>query len=70
MGTLYYNSNLIPEILDLPFSQKERILQALHWAIAEDLEKTTIPLSELRNGVALVISSYDFSELYNSFKRS
>ena len=69
MDIIYFNSNLIPEILDLPFSEKERVIQALHWAIAEKLESTTIKLAELREGSVLHISSYDYSELYNSFKR-
>ena len=69
MDVLYFNSNLIPEILDLPFSQKERVLQGLHWAIAEKMDNTSIELTELRDGVELHISSYDYSELYNAFKR-
>ena len=70
MDILYFNSNLIPEILDLPFVEKERVIQALHWAIAEKLETTSIKLVELRDGVELHISSYDYSELYNAFKRT
>ncbi len=69
MDVLYFNSNLIPEILDLPFSQKEKVIQGLHWAIAERLDDTSIKLAELRDGVELKISSYDYSELYNAFKR-
>lgn len=69
MDTLYYNSNLIDEILELPFSDKEKIIQTLHWAIADNLEKTIIPISELRDGVELHISACDYSELYNCFKR-
>lgn len=69
MDILYFNSNLIPEILDLTVSEKEKIIRSLHWAIAEQLEKTAIELTELRDGSELHISSYDYSELYNAFKR-
>ena len=69
MDLLYFNSNLITEILNLPFSQKERIIQGLHWAIAEKLDETSIKLPEFRDGIELKISSCDYSELYNAFKR-
>ena len=70
METLYFSSSLIPEILELPINNKEKIISTLHWAIAENLNSTIVKLDDLRGGVELKISSYDYSELYNCFKRT
>lgn len=65
----YFTSNMLEELKELPASDRETILQTLHWAIAENLEKTVIPLNYFREGEHLQIRSYEYSELYNVFKR-
>lgn len=60
---------MLEELKELPASDRETILQTLHWAIAENLEKTVIPLNYFREGEHLQIRSYEYSELYNVFKR-
>lgn len=65
----YFSSNMISELIELPASDREMIVQTLHWAIAEGLEKTIIPLNYFREGEHLQIRNYEFSELYDAFKR-
>ena len=62
---VYFNSELLTEIKALPINDLERIMKALHWAIAEKLPKATITLSDFRDGEDLCVSNYDYSELYN-----
>ena len=67
---IYYHSDLIPEIVDLPVSDKERIKQGLHWAIAEKQKEAIIKLHHFRNGeVELNVPHYEYSDLYNVFDR-
>lgn len=63
---IFYNHSLISELQKLPPHDREKIVQELHWAIAENLSKTTIRLQEFRDGEELRISSYEYSELYNA----
>lgn len=65
----YFNTNMLSELKALPASDRETIIQSLHWAIAEGLEKTEIPLNYFRDGEHLQIRSYDYTELYDAFKR-
>ncbi len=65
----YFSSNMLPELRNLPASDRETIMQTLHWAIAEDVDKIVIPLNYFRDGEHLQIRSYEFSELYDAFKR-
>ena len=65
----FFNSNMITELKELPASDRETIMQSLHWAIAEQLEKTIIPLNYFRDGEDLQIRNYEYSELYDAFKR-
>ena len=66
---VFYNSNILKELQELSLSDKERIMQGLHWAIAEKLKKTLIRLHEFRSGEELCISDYEYSELYNELMR-
>lgn len=65
----FFNSNMIPELKALPASDRETIMQTIHWAIAEGLDKTVIPLNYFREGEHLQIRKYEYSELYDAFKR-
>lgn len=65
----YFSTNMIPELKELPASDRETIIQSLHWAIAEGIDKTIIPLNYFREGEHLQIRSYEYIELYNAFKR-
>lgn len=62
---VYFNSNLISELRALSINDRERIVAALHWAIAENLPKAVIKLQDFRDGEELHVSAYDYSELYN-----
>lgn len=67
---IYYHSDMIPEILELPVSDKERIIQALHWAIAEKQEQAVIKLHHFRNTEEeLNVPHFEYSDLYNSFNK-
>lgn len=59
---------MIEELKQLPASDRETIIQSLHWAIAEKLEKTIIPLNYFREGEHVQIGKFDYSELYNAFR--
>ena len=61
---VFYNSSLIAELRALPPHDREKIIQELHWAIAENMDKTIIKLQEFRGGEELRISNYEYSELY------
>jgi len=59
---------MIPEIVQLPVADIERVRQALHWAIAEKQQEVVIKLHHFRNGVEeLNVPHYEYSDLYNSF---
>ena len=60
---------MLPEIVDLPLPDRERIVSALHWAIAENEPFTIIDLREFRDGESLKVMSFEYSELYNSFNK-
>tara|TARA_B100000809_G_scaffold228014_1_gene240744 strand:- start:82 stop:264 length:183 start_codon:yes stop_codon:yes gene_type:complete len=59
---------MIPELVDLPVSDKERIKQGLHWAIAEKQKEAIIKLHHFRKGIEeLNVPHYEYSDLYNAF---
>tara|TARA_B100000809_G_scaffold101311_1_gene99868 strand:+ start:1251 stop:1433 length:183 start_codon:yes stop_codon:yes gene_type:complete len=59
---------MIPELVDLPVSDKERIKQALHWAIAEKQKEAVIKLHHFRKEIEeLNVPHYEYSDLYNAF---
>lgn len=64
----YFSYNMIEELQDLPPNDKERIMQALHWAISENLPETTIELRHFRDGEHLQVANHDFSDLYRIFE--
>ena len=65
---IYYHSDMIPELVDLPVSDKERIKQGLHWAIAEKQKEAIIKLHHFRRGIEeLNVPHYEYSDLYNAF---
>lgn len=65
----HYHSGMIPEILELPLTDREKIIQHLHTAIADEESEISIPLQDFRNGESLTVAHFDYSELYNSFVR-
>ncbi len=67
---IYYHTDMIPEILDLPLADKERIIQGLHWAIAEKQKETVIKLHYFRGKEEeLNVPHYEYSDLYNCFSK-
>ena len=60
---------MLTELKELPHSDREKIIQSLHWAIAEAESKTTIQLQHFREGEELRISSFEYSELYNAISK-
>ena len=66
---IYYHSDLIPELKELPFNDIEKIIQALHWAISERQKEMVVSLPNFRRGEELNVPHYEFSDLYNSFSK-
>lgn len=67
---VYYSPDMIPEILELPLSDRERIIQGLHWAIAEKQKEAIIKVQYYRDHEEEInIPHYEFSDLYNAFSK-
>lgn len=66
---IIFNTNFLPELRELPSSDREMIVQKLHWAMAEDMGKMEIPLNYFREGEPLLIYKADYRDLYDMFVR-
>lgn len=65
----YLNDSMLPEIDDLTVNDKERLISAIHWAIAEEEKTLSISLDSFRSGTELLIGNYDFREVYDRISK-
>ena len=65
-----YYSDMIPELQKLPLNDIEKIIQALHWAIADKEKEMVVLLPNFRGGEELKVPHYEFSDLYNCFSKA
>jgi hypothetical protein len=56
---------MLSEIEEFTVNDKERLVAAIHWAIAEKEKFITITLDSYRTGTELIIGDYDYKEIYD-----
>ena len=64
-----FEIEMIPDLKELPSSDRETIIQKLNIAIADNEPKMLIRLNYCKNGIDMLVYKSDYMDLYNAFKR-
>ena len=63
---VFYTDRIADEVKELPLTDVSLIYQALHIAIADELDHVEIRLNYFRDGENLKVSKFDYMDLYQS----
>ena len=64
-----FEIEMIPDLKELPSSDRETIIQKLNIAIADDEPKMLIHLNYYKSGIDILVYKSEYMDLYNAFKR-